>query len=197
MKKLMVVISNGPNYDKEVLLSNFVGLNVDEAIKFIEENFMNNVTFDFVASNDTERDIVINQNIKGQVKRNSDVVFTDCNSSQKNNLINAKIPSSSLRSSNLNLSTSSASEPSFCCFNHLDNRPSKSSFTSLMQKFIFKESSEECSSPPEFMRIFTGLALATNFIVYYAFKKLDIFFATCFALSATFRTATLAVSAIT
>ena len=76
IKKLMVVISNGPNYDKEVLLSNFVGLNVDEAIKFIEENFMNNVTFDFVASNDTERDIVINQNIKGQVKRNSDVVFT-------------------------------------------------------------------------------------------------------------------------
>ena len=51
IKKLMVVISNGPNYDKEVLLSNFVGLNVDEAIKFIEENFMNNVTFDFVASN--------------------------------------------------------------------------------------------------------------------------------------------------
>ena len=76
IKKLMVVISNGPNYDKEVLLSNFVGLNVDEAIKFIDENFMNNVSFNFVANNEMERDIVISQNIKGQVKRNADLVFT-------------------------------------------------------------------------------------------------------------------------
>lgn len=76
IKKLMVVISNGPNYDKEILLSNFVGLNVDEAIKFVDENFMNNVTFDFIANNETERDIVISQNVKGQVKRNTDLVFT-------------------------------------------------------------------------------------------------------------------------
>ena len=76
IKKLTVVISSGPNYDKEVLLSNFVGLNVDEAIKFAEENFLNSVEYNFVSNNENARDIVMNQNIKGQIKRNTNVVFT-------------------------------------------------------------------------------------------------------------------------
>ena len=76
IKKLVVVISSGPNYDKEVLLSNFVGLNIDDAIKFAEDNFLNNVDYNFVSNNETARDIVMNQNVKGQIKRNTNVVFT-------------------------------------------------------------------------------------------------------------------------
>ena len=46
------------------------------AIKFAEDNFLNNVDYNFVSNNETARDIVMNQNVKGQIKRNTNVVFT-------------------------------------------------------------------------------------------------------------------------
>ncbi|MEG2610451.1 MAG: PASTA domain-containing protein [Bacilli bacterium] len=75
IKEITIVISNGPNYDKELMLTNMVGLNVDEVIKFVSKNFLNNVKFNFEVNNEKAKDLVISQSTKGQIKRNSEVIF--------------------------------------------------------------------------------------------------------------------------
>ena len=51
IKELTVVISNGPNYDKFVVLSNMVGRNIEDVRKFLKENHFNNTTLNFVGNN--------------------------------------------------------------------------------------------------------------------------------------------------
>lgn len=75
IKKLSVVVSSGPNYDKELVLTDFVGLKVDDVIKFVKKNFMNNTNIDFTVRDDVEKDIVISQSTKGDIKRNTKVNF--------------------------------------------------------------------------------------------------------------------------
>ena len=76
IKKLSVVVSSGPNYDKELILTDYVGLKVDEVIKFVKKNHMNNVNINFSVSNDVEKDVIISQSTKGEIKRNTKVDFT-------------------------------------------------------------------------------------------------------------------------
>ena len=47
IKKLSVVVSSGPNYDKELILTDYVGLKVDEVIKFIKKNKYRNICVDY------------------------------------------------------------------------------------------------------------------------------------------------------
>lgn len=70
VKELNVVVSSGPNYDKTFILQNFVGLNIDDALKIINEHFMNNIEVDFELNDKIKKDIIISQNISGEVKRN-------------------------------------------------------------------------------------------------------------------------------
>lgn len=70
VKELNVVVSSGPSYDKSLILQNFVGLNIDDALKIINEQFMNNIEVDFEFSDKVKKDIIISQNISGEVKRN-------------------------------------------------------------------------------------------------------------------------------
>ena len=70
VKELTVVVSSGPNYDKAFILQNLVGLNVDEALKIANENFMNNIEIEYEINDENEKDIIINQSLNGQIKRN-------------------------------------------------------------------------------------------------------------------------------
>jgi len=70
--KLTVVVSSGPNYDKEIILPSFIGQNVDEVIKFVDENFLTNVNIDFIESTEA-RDNIIEQDKKGQIRRSDKV----------------------------------------------------------------------------------------------------------------------------
>ncbi len=70
-----MVISNGPNYDKFVVLSNMVGRNIEDVRKFLKENHFNNTTINFVGNNEVERNTVINQNETGEVRRNTAITF--------------------------------------------------------------------------------------------------------------------------
>lgn len=70
IKEINLTVSSGPNYDKKIILQNLVGLNIDEALKIIDENFMNNVTINYEINDTTEKDIIISQNINGEIKRN-------------------------------------------------------------------------------------------------------------------------------
>lgn len=75
IKKIVLTISSGPNYDKEVILSNMVGWDIDEALKVIKDNFLNNVVINFEVNESIEKNVIITQSINGQIKRNTKVVI--------------------------------------------------------------------------------------------------------------------------
>lgn len=76
IKDIEFVVSKGPNLDKEVIISNMVGWNIDDVIKVIDDNFLSNVTINYIFSDEYEKDIVISQNTSGQIKRNEKLVIT-------------------------------------------------------------------------------------------------------------------------
>lgn len=70
VKEINVVVSGGPNYDKKFILQNLVGLNIDDALKITNDNFMNNVDVSYELNDEINKDIIISQNINGEIKRN-------------------------------------------------------------------------------------------------------------------------------
>lgn len=76
VKDIEFVVSKGPNLDKEVIISNMVGWNIDEVIKIIDDNFLSNVIIEYEFNDEVEKDSVINQNISGQIKRNEKLKIT-------------------------------------------------------------------------------------------------------------------------
>ncbi len=73
VKEITFTVSYGPNYEKIISLPNMVGWNIDDAIKTINSNFLNNVNIEYEINNDTEKDIILEQNISGQVRRNDEL----------------------------------------------------------------------------------------------------------------------------
>lgn len=75
VKKLTVVISEGPNPDKEIVIPNMVSWNVDKVVKYINSNHLNNVKVNFEVS-DKIKNTLIDQNKSGSVKRSDEIVLT-------------------------------------------------------------------------------------------------------------------------
>ena len=73
--EISVVVSSGPNYDKELILSSMIDLDIDSLIKFIDENHLNNVTINYEES-DKKKDTIISQSTMGDIKRNTSITFT-------------------------------------------------------------------------------------------------------------------------
>jgi hypothetical protein len=73
--KINFEVSNGPDYNKEVLISNMEGWNIDEAVKVIDENFLNNVTVNFEENKEVTRDTIMEQSNSGNMKRNDAITF--------------------------------------------------------------------------------------------------------------------------
>lgn len=76
VKEIEFVVSKGPNLDKEVIISNMVGWNIDEVIKIIDDNYLSNVIIEYEFNDDVEKDIIIDQSISGQIKRNEELKIT-------------------------------------------------------------------------------------------------------------------------
>ena len=76
VKDLNLTISSGPNYDKELIISNFIGRTLDELLEYIDVNHLNNVTLNFTTNDNVEKDIITDQSIKGEIKRNTSITFT-------------------------------------------------------------------------------------------------------------------------
>ena len=74
IKQIIVTISDGPNYDKLLIVPSMIGRNLDDLIEFIDKNFMNNVTINFEIS-DIDKDTIIAQDKNGEIRRNSDITF--------------------------------------------------------------------------------------------------------------------------
>ena len=76
VKNIKIVISAGPNYDKMIVLSNMSGWNIDDAIEVINQNYLNNVEIQYVKNDEYEKDTIISQNIKGNIRRNDKLILT-------------------------------------------------------------------------------------------------------------------------
>lgn len=72
--KMVVTISSGPSNEKEVVVPNMLGWQVDQVIEFIDDNHLSNVSIDFIVS-DQEADTIIEQSMSGNIKRNAELKF--------------------------------------------------------------------------------------------------------------------------
>ena len=70
------VVSNGPDYNKDVILADMTGWNVDDVLDFINENFLNSVAINFEENTSVKKDTIISQNKTGTIKRNDPIIFT-------------------------------------------------------------------------------------------------------------------------
>lgn len=75
IKKIKLTISNGPDYNKELVLSNMVGLTLKDLLNFINTNYLQNVSISYEINEEVEKDIIITQSFKGQIKRNTPISF--------------------------------------------------------------------------------------------------------------------------
>ena len=73
--KLKLIVSSGPNYNKEVIIPNLVGSKIDDLLKIKNELLLNNIEINYVKS-DLEKDTIIEQSLKGQYQRNAKITFT-------------------------------------------------------------------------------------------------------------------------
>ena len=70
------VVSNGPDYNKEVILADMTSWNVDDVLDFVEENFLNNITINFEENDSVDKDTIIRQSTTGTIKRSDPIIFT-------------------------------------------------------------------------------------------------------------------------
>ena len=76
IKKVDFVVSNGPDYNKEIILADMTNWNVDDVLKFIEDNFLSEITINFEENENIKKDTVISQSKTGTIKRNEPIIFT-------------------------------------------------------------------------------------------------------------------------
>ena len=72
VKKLNIIISNGPNYSADASIPNFVGLELNELLEYKNKNFLNNIEITFV-KDDSEPNTIIYQSKTGNIKRNTKI----------------------------------------------------------------------------------------------------------------------------
>ncbi len=76
IKKINFSISNGPDYNKELILPDMTDYKTDEVLKFIDKNFLKNVDIQFEENEEIENDKIIRQSSVGNIKRNDKIIFT-------------------------------------------------------------------------------------------------------------------------
>ena len=76
IKKVDFSVSNGPDYNKNVIISDMTGWNIKDVLKVIDENFLNNVKISYEENPDVDKNIVTSQSKSGNIKRNDEIEFT-------------------------------------------------------------------------------------------------------------------------
>lgn len=75
VKVINVVISDGPDYDKIVVVPSMVGWNVDDVSKFVKDNHMIGVVIQYQISSNL-KDSVITQSSNGDIRRSQELILT-------------------------------------------------------------------------------------------------------------------------
>lgn len=73
--KLTIVVSEGPNLEKDVVIPNMIGWPAEDVLDFINKNHLSNVEVEFIVSDKT-KNTVIEQLGTGEMKRNSYIKLT-------------------------------------------------------------------------------------------------------------------------
>lgn len=75
IQSITVAVSEGANPEKEVIVPNMVSWDSERVLAFIQENYLSNVSVEFVES-DKAADTVIEQDKSGNLKRNEEIQLT-------------------------------------------------------------------------------------------------------------------------
>lgn len=75
IKKVDFTVSNGPDYNKDVILTDMTNWNVDDVLKFVDNNFLNSVAINFEENLNIKKDTVISQSNTGNIKRSTALIF--------------------------------------------------------------------------------------------------------------------------
>lgn len=75
IKKVDFTVSNGPDYNKDVILTDMTSWNVDDVLKFVDNNFLNSVAINFEENLNIKKDTVISQSNNGNIKRSTALIF--------------------------------------------------------------------------------------------------------------------------
>lgn len=75
VKKIVFSVSNGPDYNKELILPDMTDYKTDEVLKFIDNNHLKNIDIQFEENEDVANDRIIKQSSIGNVKRNDKIIF--------------------------------------------------------------------------------------------------------------------------
>ena len=75
IKKLKVVISNGINPSKEIMIPDMINYDLEKVLTFIEKNNLSNVKIEY-EENEIKEDHLIRQSKIGNTKRDEEIVFT-------------------------------------------------------------------------------------------------------------------------
>ncbi len=75
IKKIIIIVSDGPSEEKEAIIPNMIGWDVDQVIDFVDKNFLTDVTIDFEFRDSVEKDIIFSQDVTDTMKRNEPVIL--------------------------------------------------------------------------------------------------------------------------
>ena len=76
IKNINFSVSNGPDYNKELIMPDMTDYKTDEVLKFIDKNLLKNVDIQFEENEEIENDKIIKQSTVGNIKRNDKIIFT-------------------------------------------------------------------------------------------------------------------------
>ena len=76
IKSINFSVSNGPDYNKELILPDMTDYKTDDVLKFIDKNLLKNVDIQFEENEEIENDKIIKQSTVGNIKRNDKIIFT-------------------------------------------------------------------------------------------------------------------------
>lgn len=76
VKEMSIVISSGKNPEKDLMIPDMTGYNIDKVLDYIEENGLLNVKIEYEDNEDEKEDNLIKQSIIGNIKRNDEITFT-------------------------------------------------------------------------------------------------------------------------
>lgn len=74
IKKITITISLGVDLNKEIIIPSFIGRSYEEVLKYIEDNYLSNVSIEYQKSEKTP-DTVISQDKSGTLKRNEAITI--------------------------------------------------------------------------------------------------------------------------
>lgn len=75
IKNLTIVVSEGPNPDKEIVIPNMVTWDVEKVVKYINKNHLNNIKVNYEVS-DKIKNTLIEQDKSGSIKRSDEINLT-------------------------------------------------------------------------------------------------------------------------